>query len=287
MNMKFERKKAGGFTLIELLVVIAIIAILAAMLLPALAKAKSKGQRTVCLSNLKQWGLANTMYVDDNNQYYPWPRYQVPGTVQQDNPYWTDVINYYNNPIYGSVNTQSPDVWFNCLPPYVNGKPLIGWAVNPEGFWQLSSIFTCPTALAQGINSSDVNVNHGNMVAVTRPLFEYGMNSKSLNNEPNAKALRVPMIAHSSAFVLFSDVRFRSDDLPFNPLTSPPSGNQIDLASPESYTTRFSARHGQGGNITFSDGHVSFYKYGYVVDSMGHDPGDPDINWDCSGTTVP
>ena len=67
----FLRAKNNGFTLIELLIIIAIIAILAALLLPVLARAKQKGGQAVCLSNLKQIGLAFTMYLNDHDNRFP------------------------------------------------------------------------------------------------------------------------------------------------------------------------------------------------------------------------
>jgi prepilin-type N-terminal cleavage/methylation domain-containing protein len=283
MKAKFQ----AGFTLIELLVVIAVIAILAAMLLPALARAKEDANHAKCISNLKQWGLAQSMYTDDSKGVFPTTKITLTGTplngkvanYDEDEPTWTDITDiHYLSGQYG-LNIGS-DAWFNALPPYIASMPLWQYATTGASarFNTSKNIYKCPTAALQPVDP---------LIKSDEIVFHYAMNSKGLWDQPDNAVLKQQAVLHPSAFVLFSEVRILSTELPFYGVGTT---NQTILGSPQVYTTRQTSRHSAGTDIGFSDCHVKYFKYSYVCadyQNVACDPGDPDINWGADGITVP
>jgi prepilin-type N-terminal cleavage/methylation domain-containing protein/prepilin-type processing-associated H-X9-DG protein len=277
-NQKDCRRSARNviaFTLIELLVVIAIIAILAALLLPALAKAKEKGRRTVSLNNLKQFTLAEGMYVDDNSQVFTTPRF-VGTPQQQDNPTWADAFTYH-------MGGRGDDTWFNALPPYVAAKPMWFYAGYMNGGIQTyntsKTIFKC----------ADGKFDPNQITESLRIVFHYAQNSQGFFQDKNGMPdLKTSEVRSPSAFVMFDEGRMIASEIPYYGTIQ--NGN--DLCTPQAYTTRFSARHSGGSVLAFSDGHATWFPYAYVcsnnlVAQKPADSGRTDIQWTPDGSVVP
>jgi prepilin-type N-terminal cleavage/methylation domain-containing protein/prepilin-type processing-associated H-X9-DG protein len=288
VRVKFKPLARPGFTLIELLVVIAIIAILAAMLLPVLAKAKKRAQAVACLSNLRQWGLAEQVYAGDSNDGIP-----RDGTDQNE----TYVV--YGSTTPANAGTPNdPSAWFNLLPQLVADQPL-SYYYNLSGPPQkklpfpgngIGKIWHCPAIQTAAGDNFQSGGQYG--------FFSYMMNLdlKSLTYIHSGYASmaypampRLATLKNPSAVVLLTEAVFS----PTLEATSP-EGDQIYTGSnlgnfgtfPASRWTYFAWRHsGNSGSLVFMDGHAALYKHSYVYnESPSPDSRDEkdnaDIIWD-------
>ena len=233
---RFDRK---GFTLIELLVVIAVIAILAAMLLPALSKAKATSKRMACLSNLRQVGIALQIYVEDSAGLLPNPN--------QDQTY--------------DFNSQfSPNNPLRAIRPYVG-------ATTPT---DKTPVYTCPGARPMLLKPAYAP----SAISSTTILFSELVLDKGLTKLLNPAGVTV---MHEN-YVLMNAMWYEPESAGGDAYTQWHTWTASN-ASEWSGTPRehYDNLHNEGGNLAFSDGHVEYKRnkqttsmdFG-LVDAAGH-----------------
>lgn len=272
--MKTTRSKA--FTLVELMVAIGIMALLIAVLLPALNAARQAARRTQCASNMRQWGIGYQIYADANQGHLP----IIGGDGTNAQP----------------VGEWAGPMWFNAIPPLLGVKTydeqqldhIAGRTPLPkEG---QNSLFVCPsTSVAVGVNAADTVIDGYFVVTgyATAPakqarqtFFCYVPNSKLDGTRPTIK---ISQLRPASLVVLMVEKRMRPGELPDAP--GPDGENYYGkrLARTKANWERFAARHNDGGYVLFADGHVQLVSQ----TEAAHPPGAVAANdWNQPGALI-
>jgi prepilin-type processing-associated H-X9-DG protein/prepilin-type N-terminal cleavage/methylation domain-containing protein len=234
--MNIRRAQGRAFTLLELLMVIAIIAVLAALLLPSMNKARNAARRATCQAVQRQWGFALSLYQAENGNNMP-RQALGPGA-----PDWLQV-----------ASADADDVWYNELPRSLGWRGAGDYLMSRGAFYEKESLFHCPMAQMPPSPGTSNTV-----------LFSMAMNSRLTN--ALGRAVKVTTVQQPTATVVFLENRLMGE--------SKVDPDQIDtgLGQPTSNAERFSARHTGQGNIVFVDGHVEAFKGNKVVETR---PGHP------------